>query len=197
MGYGIAAWVGPQPETKEAAAAEFERLYRRYFTDGKIEPTAPTLVDFLDAVFACYPDLSEDDNDDSPWNEGLLRVREWGTLFYSELANSRAAEVIPFLCALGDKMGVVVFDPQRRMLAAAPPDPAQAPELVATAGIHRERGWLYFLRDRDVMRAPMPVPIALAARRVPEVVWSGSFVCEPGWLYFIDAAGDIRRVRRR
>jgi hypothetical protein len=91
------------------------------------------------------------------------------------------SRAVALVWGLGEKMGLPGFDKL---------------ELIASARIRRERGWLYFLRGSDVMRAPMAGLAAPGTDRDGEVVWRGSFVREPGWFYFIDARGDIRRVRR-
>jgi hypothetical protein len=72
----------------------------------------------------------------------------------------------------------------------------KGPEIVATALIKRQPGFLYFLRGRDVHRTPM---VRLGQKRdagKAEIIYSGTFELETGYLYFIDDHGNIARVRK-
>ena len=69
------------------------------------------------------------------------------------------------------------------------------PEKVFKAGIQRESGWLYFLRDGNIMRARM---VRGGQKKKPgekpEVVLKTDVKRESGYLYYLDGQGDISRT---
>ena len=69
------------------------------------------------------------------------------------------------------------------------------PEKIFKAGIQRESGWLYFLRDGNIMRARM---VRGGQKKKPgekpEVVLKTDVKRESGYLYYLDGQGDISRT---
>jgi hypothetical protein len=199
MSYSLAFWVGPRPSTHDEAAAEFKRLYAVHDYHST-EPPAPELLAFLSVATKRYPEPTgnDDDDDDSVWDEAPLLRCIHGPFFCVAIQGRRADEVSRFLGDLAMKMNLVAFDPQKAELIgwSIPKREGAGPEIVATAGIKREPGFLYFLRGRDIHRTPM-VPFGQkrdAAKA--EIIYSGTFDLETGYLYFIDDSGNIARVRK-
>lgn len=74
-------------------------------------------------------------------------------------------------------------------------------EKVAKIGLKREPGYLYFLRNAEVWKAPMKRKASGSGAAAPEAgavkVQSCSFTREPGYLYFLDKEGDVARAVRQ
>ena len=67
-------------------------------------------------------------------------------------------------------------------------------EKVATCGVSKEKGYLYYLgKDGNVWRSKM----ARGANKGgnAEVVASAGVKRESGWLYFVDKDGDVSRAK--
>jgi hypothetical protein len=67
---------------------------------------------------------------------------------------------------------------------------------VATVGIKRESGYLYYLdKQGDISRVVMARGGGTQARRKPEKVAKAGVKREDGFLYFIDKRGDVCRTK--
>jgi hypothetical protein len=90
-----------------------------------------------------------------------------------------------------------------------------ATEKVEKLGLHREPGYIYFVRGSEVWRAPMKerrpseederlkalgahvIPGLEAIRDKEEKVMTAAFKRDPDYIYFLDLDGDISRAKRR
>ena len=114
MSFDLAVWEGSQPESPAEATKRFEELYDRYI-EQKMETPSPTIVGFVKALTATYPDLADlpDDRvDESPWSDGPLLGNASGPFFYFGMSFSRVEEVVPFVAETARAHGLVCFDPQ-------------------------------------------------------------------------------------
>ena len=69
-------------------------------------------------------------------------------------------------------------------------------EKVASLGVKREPGYLYFLRGSDVWKTPMKRAGGPSAAGKAEKVAAGNYKREEGYLYFLDSKGDVSRAKR-
>ena len=65
-------------------------------------------------------------------------------------------------------------------------------EVVETAGLKRQKGYLYFVRGTDVFKQPAGRGVSGQAQEV----YKGTFEREDGYMYFLNAEGHIARARR-
>jgi hypothetical protein len=101
MSFDLAVWEGPRPASSDEALERFEELYERYIEE-KMETPSPTIVRFVKALTATFPDLTDlpDDRvDESPWSDGPLLGNASGPFFYFGMSFSRVEEVFPSLLA--------------------------------------------------------------------------------------------------
>jgi hypothetical protein len=126
MSYDLAVWVGDVPRSDTASLAEYttrmdamEAVLER---DADAEPH-PRLLAFADALLSRYPDLDDDNENDTPWADAPIKNNIVGDLFYFSMAPSHAEGAIPFIVETADAHGLVCFDPQTERLLA----PAKGP----------------------------------------------------------------------
>jgi hypothetical protein len=117
MSYDVAVWDGERPADDEQALRTYEALWERY--GDAAEPPSPRILDYIAALTARYPDLTEhssDDVDASPWADGPLTLDVKGPFFYFALVYSKVDEALPFIAETARRHGLVCFDPQRQRL---------------------------------------------------------------------------------
>lgn len=69
-------------------------------------------------------------------------------------------------------------------------------EKVASAGVRKEKGYLYFVdKDGDVSRAPMSRGGRKKGKARTEKVARVGVRKEKGYLYFVDKNGDVSRAK--
>ena len=69
-------------------------------------------------------------------------------------------------------------------------------EKVASAGVSKEGGYLYFVdKDGDVSRAPMSRGGRKKGKVATEKVKKVGVSKESGYLYFVDKNGDVSRAK--
>ncbi|MFS8098160.1 hypothetical protein LFM09_13560 [Lentzea alba] len=87
-------------------------MYERYVeSDVKHAPT-PLITKYVAALLDRWPELSEDEDDTSPWSAGPLIRAARGPLIYFPMRYSMADEASAFAAQLATSMGLVCFDPQ-------------------------------------------------------------------------------------
>src|SRR5215218_2943748 len=96
MSVDLAVWEGEAPASDAEAGAVFEELYERYVESGEeVEPT-DRVRQFVAALLARYPDLTELDDDavdDSPWADGPpLRNACRPFIYFGIVANEAAKD---------------------------------------------------------------------------------------------------------
>ncbi|SDP82740.1 hypothetical protein [Lentzea jiangxiensis] len=112
MSYDLAVWEGARPADDAAARTALDDLYERYvYSDVEHAPT-PLIKKYVAALLDRWPDLSEDDDDTSPWSTSPLIGEARGPLIYFPMRYSMADEASAFAAQLATSMGLVCFDPQ-------------------------------------------------------------------------------------
>ncbi|ROT31762.1 hypothetical protein [Micromonospora sp. HM5-17] len=119
MSYDLAVWEGDRPADNAAALTTFEALYERYVTNGQIPPT-PRIRAYVEALLERWIDLTEDDDERSPWATGPLIKEASGPFIYFPMVYSRREEVSAGAARIAAEHGLVCFDPQLGLLRPAP-----------------------------------------------------------------------------
>jgi hypothetical protein len=116
MGYGLAVWEGPRPEGAEAAiAAYLEKSARWDAGDHGSEPS-PRISAYVEVLLSRWPDVTDDDGEDSPWSDGPLIGNALGDGIYFEVVWSAAEEASEFAARTAAEHSLVCFDPQTESL---------------------------------------------------------------------------------
>jgi hypothetical protein len=115
MSYTVDLVVGRLPDNAMEAWRRIKALQDAYYNDGRDK--APSLVALHSALTARYPCLSSyasDDprRDESPWDDGPLIDRFAHELGVLAIAFARASEVVPFIVAEANALGISVADAQ-------------------------------------------------------------------------------------
>jgi hypothetical protein len=70
-------------------------------------------------------------------------------------------------------------------------------QVVATLGIKRDKGFLYFLRGSEVWKTPMMRQGKPMHAGGAQKVATGNFKRETGYLYFLDKGGNVARSKMK
>jgi hypothetical protein len=113
MSYDLAVWEGEQPPDDKAASATFADLYGTYLGENStdVEPT-PAIRGYVEALLERWIDMTEDEEDISPWSAGPLINEASGPIIYFAMRYSMADEVSAQAAAMAAERGLVCFDPQ-------------------------------------------------------------------------------------
>lgn len=111
MSYDLAVWEGPAP-TNDAEALEVCGELMDRMQQGTSEPPTERIREYVAALLARWPDITEDDGEDSPWTDGPLINNAFGSAIYFSMVWSQAAEASAYAATLAAQHGLVCFDPQ-------------------------------------------------------------------------------------
>ncbi|MEU6424029.1 hypothetical protein [Streptomyces spiralis] len=112
MSYDLAVWEGERPADDKAAGRVFEDLYARYIDSDTDHPPTERIAAYVAGLLERWCDLTEDEDDASPWSTGPLIGEARGPLIYFPMRYSMAEEASTFAASLAQSMGLVCFDPQ-------------------------------------------------------------------------------------
>ncbi|MFC9426776.1 hypothetical protein [Streptomyces sp. NPDC056987] len=116
MSYDLAVWEGERPADDKTAGQVFSDLYDCYI-DGEVEePPTGRIAVYVAALLERWCDLTEDDEDTSPWSAGPLMDCAGGRLVYFAMRWSMAEEASAYAAAVAESMGLVCFDVQQDRL---------------------------------------------------------------------------------
>ncbi|MER5966258.1 hypothetical protein [Streptomyces sp. NPDC002057] len=116
MSYDLAVWEGERPVDDKTAGRVFDGLYDRYI-DGEVEePPSERIAAYVAALLERWCDLTEDEEDTSPWSTGPLIGEATEPLIYFPMRWSMAEEASVYAAALAESMGLVCFDLQQNRL---------------------------------------------------------------------------------
>lgn len=116
MSYDLAVWEGERPADGVAARHFFLGLYDRYIGGEVDQPPTERIAAYVAALLERWCDLTEDEEDTSPWSTGPLINEASGPLIYFPMRWSMAEEASTYAVALAESMGLVCFDPQQDRL---------------------------------------------------------------------------------
>ncbi|MFI8105430.1 hypothetical protein [Streptomyces sp. NPDC086023] len=117
MSYDLAVWEGERPADDATATQRFLDLFDRFMeSDEPAVPPTDRIRAFVTALLERWPDLTEDDDDTSPWSTAPLIREARGPLVYFPMRWSMAGEASAYAAEVAASMGLNCFDPQDRML---------------------------------------------------------------------------------
>jgi hypothetical protein len=116
MSYDLAVWEGVRPADDTNARRSFSALYDRYL-DGEVkQPPSERITAYVAALLERWRDITEDEDETSPWSVGPLIDGASGPLVYFGLAWGRAEEASSYAAAVAESMGLICFDVQQDRL---------------------------------------------------------------------------------
>ncbi|MEU6215767.1 hypothetical protein ABZ891_38475 [Streptomyces sp. NPDC047023] len=116
MSYDLAVWEGKRPVDDKTAGQIFSDLYDRYIDSESEEPPSERIAAYVAVLLERWCDLTEDDEDTSPWSTGPLINEASGPLIYFAMRFSMAEEASAYAAAVAESMGLVCFDVQQDRL---------------------------------------------------------------------------------
>ncbi|MBT2442544.1 hypothetical protein J7E93_21040 [Streptomyces sp. ISL-36] len=116
MSYDLAVWEGERPTDDKTAGQVFSDLYDRYIDSGTEEPPSERIAAYVAVLLERWCDLTEDDEDTTPWSTGPLINEASGPLIYFPMRFSMAEEASAYAAAVAESMGLVCFDVQQDRL---------------------------------------------------------------------------------
>ncbi|MFG2258562.1 hypothetical protein [Streptomyces mirabilis] len=116
MSYDLAVWEGERPADDKTAGRAFTDLYDRLIDAEVDQPPTERIAAYVAALLERWCDLTEDEDDTSPWSTGPLIGEARGPLIYFPMRWSMAEEASAFAADLAQSMGLVCFDPQLNKL---------------------------------------------------------------------------------
>lgn len=116
MSYDLAVWEGERPTDDKTAGRVFSDLYGRYIDSEIEEAPSERIATYVAALLERWCDLSEDEEDASPWSTGPLIREAGGPLIYFPMRWSMAEEASAYAAAVAGSMGLVCFDVQQNRL---------------------------------------------------------------------------------
>ncbi|MFJ2565206.1 hypothetical protein ACIO02_19940 [Streptomyces sp. NPDC087568] len=116
MSYDLAVWEGERPADDKSAGQVFNDLHDRHI-DGEVEePPSERIAAYVAALLERWCDITEDEEDTSPWSTGPLISEASGPLIYFPMRWSMAEEASAYAAAVAESMGLVCFDLQQDRL---------------------------------------------------------------------------------
>jgi hypothetical protein len=107
MSHAYSAYDGPPPRTFEEAMAALEAMETAY--EGEQPPTA-SIRAFVDALLARWPDISDEQGEQSPWSDGPMVNNAAGSVIHFGVVYSRLDEAEPFVVETARHHGLVLVD---------------------------------------------------------------------------------------
>jgi len=119
MSYDLAVWEGPQPKNDKAAGEMFLQLTEQ--ADPTTPPT-PAIKAYVLELLERWPDITDNDDEDSPWSDGPLIANAMGPLFHFGMVYSKCGEGSEYAVEVAARHGLVCFDPQGWCLQPGNPE---------------------------------------------------------------------------
>lgn len=116
MSYGLAVWEGERPADDKTAGRMFSELYDGYIDGEMEEPPSERIAAYVATLLERWCDITEDDEDSSPWSTGPLIDEASGPLIYFAMRWRMAEEASAYAAAVAESMGLVCFDVQQDRL---------------------------------------------------------------------------------
>ncbi|GAA2770965.1 hypothetical protein GCM10010521_55540 [Streptomyces rameus] len=114
MSYDLAVWEGERPADDKTAGRVLEDIDARY--SDQDHPPTERIAAYVAGLLERWCDLTEDEDDTSPWSTGPLIDEASGPLIYFPMRYSMAEEASTYAASLAQSMGLVCFDPQQQKL---------------------------------------------------------------------------------
>ena len=117
MSYDLAVWEGDRPVTDADALTVYQQVMDRMEA---AEPPTGRIRAYVSALLDRWPDITEDEGEDSPWADGPMMDNAFGSAIYFSMMWSRAEEASAWAAQLAGEHGLICFDPQTETLRPRP-----------------------------------------------------------------------------
>lgn len=98
------------------ASQAFADLYARFAKSAEQQPPTVLITEYVSALLERWCDMTEDEDDTSPWSTGPLISEARGPMIYFPMRYSMAEEASAYAANLAASLGLVCFDPQLNQL---------------------------------------------------------------------------------
>ncbi|MER6197407.1 hypothetical protein ABT234_08510 [Streptomyces sp. NPDC001586] len=117
MSCDLAVWEGERPADDAAAARCLSDLYDRFIdTEEPAVPPAERIAAFVAVLLERWPDVTEGDDDASPWSTAPLIGEARGPFIYFPVRWRMADETSVHVADVPSSISLNCFDPQARKL---------------------------------------------------------------------------------
>jgi hypothetical protein len=119
MSATLAVWEGETPVSDKAAAQIFQELYA--LPD---QPPTPRIEAFVQALLARYPDIDDDNEEETPWSDGPLMNDASGPLFCFGMTygdEDLFTDAFEFIAETAEAHGLIMYDPDQGTLVVPRP----------------------------------------------------------------------------
>ena len=112
MSWVVAVWREPRPASPLDARRILEDLAEVGDDDQGSSAPDPQLVAYVERLIRRWPDISDDEGQDSPWADSPLMANISGGLFLCALTASGIEEGLSFMIEAARELDLVCFDTQ-------------------------------------------------------------------------------------
>ncbi|MFF9473936.1 hypothetical protein ACF1E9_15130 [Streptomyces roseolus] len=116
MSFDLAVGEGEKPADDKTAGRVFADLYDRYIDRKVVAPPSERIAAYVATLLERWCDLTEDEEDTSPWSTGPLIGEASGPLIYFPMRWSMAEEASAYAADVAESMGLICFDVQQNRL---------------------------------------------------------------------------------
>ncbi|MEU7841238.1 hypothetical protein AB0B39_09730 [Micromonospora sp. NPDC049114] len=112
MTYDLAVWEGEQPADDVEGGRIFSQIYDDYIDADHDRPPTPRIRAYVDALLDRWIDMTEDEEDVSPWSDGPMINNASGPIIYFGMRYSMCEEVSAEAARMAADRGLICFDVQ-------------------------------------------------------------------------------------
>ncbi|MET8528547.1 hypothetical protein [Micromonospora sp. NPDC005172] len=112
MSYDLAVWEGGAPTDDGEGRRVFQQLYRKYIDTEDETPPTPRIRSYVHTLLERWIDMTEDEEDASPWSDGPMIGNASGPIIYFAMRYSMCEEVSAEAAKMAAEQGLICFDPQ-------------------------------------------------------------------------------------
>lgn len=115
MAYVLAVWEGEKPINDAEAMATYDELCEELDRRPEL-PASPAITAYVADLLARWPDIMDEDGEDSPWSDGPLIDNATGPLIVFGMVWSHADEASTYCVEVAERHGLVCLDPDEGTL---------------------------------------------------------------------------------
>ncbi|MET8281522.1 hypothetical protein [Micromonospora sp. NPDC005174] len=127
MTYDLAVWEGEQPADDVEGRRIFSQFYDDYIDADHDRPPTPRIRAYVDALLDRWIDMTEDEEDVSPWSDGPMINNASGPIIYFGMRYSMCEGVSAEAARMAADRGLICFDVQWDRLRPAAEEASAGP----------------------------------------------------------------------
>jgi hypothetical protein len=106
----------PASRVGSGRGATYQQLIERLESGDSAAPPSERIAAYVNALLDRWPDITDDQGEDSPWADGPMIGNAFGDAIYFSIVWSRADEASAFAAQLAEQHGLICYDPQSEAL---------------------------------------------------------------------------------